>query len=161
MADLLYNTAGGELWGGGTPIALLTDTVKAMLLDNSGTYTANRDDDVVDAGGASDPIDAEVSGTGYTGGYGGSGRLTLSSKTITVDKANDRSAFDAADLTWSSIDVGDVGALLTIIEDHLGTAGNDTETRTVSHHDTNFPVTTNGGDLTVQTPNDVIRLSTA
>lgn len=159
MADILYNTAGGELWGATPALDLLSDTIKMMLLDNA-TYTENRDDDVVDGGGASDPADAEVSGTGYAGGYGGAGRLTLASKTVTVDKANDRSAFDAADLTWSGIDVGDVGAAAVVKEDHVGVAGNDTETRLISHHDTNFPVTTNGGDLTVQTPNDIIRLST-
>ena len=72
MADFLYNSGSMNLWDG--TIDLLTETLdKLMLVDNT-TYTADRDDDLVDGGGASDPIDAEVSGTGYTGGYGGSGR---------------------------------------------------------------------------------------
>lgn len=157
MPSALYNSGSMNLWDG--TIDLLTETLaKLMLLDNS-TYTFDRDHDLVDEGGASDLIDAEVGGTGYTGGYGGSGRKQLQSKTITVDKVNDRSEFDAADVTWAGIDVGEVGAAVLIVEDALGTTGDDTETRPVMFDDTNFPVTSNSGDLTLQITN-LIRLST-
>jgi len=151
VAEFCYNTGSKELWD--ATIALLSNTIKVMLCTS--VYTANRDDDVVDAGGASDPLDAELSGTGYTGGWGGAGRKTLASKTITVDKANDRSAFDAADVVWTAINAGTAAQLLCIKEG----GANDTTSRLISHHDTNFPVTTNGGDLTVAIA-DLIRLAT-
>jgi hypothetical protein len=158
MAAFLYNSGSMNLWDG--TIDLLTETLaKLAFYDNSGTYTADRDDDWADEGGANDFVDAEPDGTGYTGGYGGSGRHALSSKTITVDKASDRSEFDAADETWSSIDVGELGGMVLLVEDAGGTTGDDTETRLVGHDDVNFPVTTNGGDLTIQIA-DLIRLST-
>ena len=160
MADFVYNTAAGEMVQGGTALDILADAkVKWMLID-SVLYAEDRDDDLVDAGGANDPADHELSGTGYVAGYNGSGRHVLASRSITINKTNDRAEFDAADETWTAIDAGTVEQVLVIKEDHLGAAGNDTETRLISHHDTNFPVTTNGGDLTIQTPNDVIRLAT-
>lgn len=151
MADFLYNTGSMELWDG--TIDFLTDTIKAMLVASG--YTADRDDDVVDAAGANDPVDHEISGTGYTAGWGGAGRKTLASKTITIDKANDRSDGDAADITWASIDVATEPTQMLIVKEG---GANDTTSRLISHHD--FSVTTNGGDVTAQIA-DIIRLSTA
>ncbi len=159
MADFVYNQAAGEMIQGGTALDVLADAlVKWMLLD-SVSYAADRDDELVDAGGANDAIDHEMSGTGYAAGYGGAGRHALASRSITINDASDRAEFDAADETWTAIDAGTVEQVLIIKEDHLG-AVDDTDSRLISHHDTNFPVTTNGGDLTIQTPNDIIRLST-
>lgn len=151
MADFIYNTGGKELWD--STIALLSNTIKVMLCTSA--YVADRDDDVVDAGGANDPIDRELSGTGYTAGWGGSGRKTLASKTITVDKVNDRSEFDCADVVWTAINAGTAAQMLAIKEG----GANDTTSRLISHHDSNFPVVTNGGDLTVAIAG-LIRLST-
>lgn len=160
MAPIVYNTAAGEMIQGGTPLDILADSKVVWVLVDSLLYVEDRDDDLVDAGGANDVIDHEVSGTGYVAGYGGSGRHALASRSITINKAADRAEFDAADETWTSIDAGTVEAALVVKEDHLGVAGNDTESRLVCYDDTNFPVTTNGGNLTLQTPNDVVRLST-
>ena len=160
MVDFVYNTAGGEMIQGGTALDVLADAKVKWMLIASTSYAADRDDDLVDAAGANDAIDHEMSGTGYVAGYNGAGRHVLASRSITINKTSDRSEFDAADETWTAIDAGTVEQALVIKEDHLGVAGNDTETRVISHHDTNFPITTNGGDLTIQTPNDIIRLST-
>jgi len=142
MADFVYNTAAVEMWS--DVVDLLNDTIKAMLCTSS--YVANRDDDVVDAAGADDPVDHELSGTGYAAGWGGSGRKTLASKTITVDKANDRAEFDCADLQWASINAGTAAQMLIIKE---GVA-DDTTSRLIAHIDTGgFPVVTNGGNLNV------------
>lgn len=150
MSDHLYVTGSKELWDG--TIDLLTDAVKMLLL-NAG-YTSDPDDDVVDASGSDDVVDHEVSGTGYTAGWGESGRKALASKTITADKANNRSAFDAADLTWTSLGA-DCGAITEACLIKEGGA-NDTTSRLISHHD--FAVTPNGGDITMQIA-DVIRLT--
>ena len=142
MTDFLYNTGATEMWD--QTIDLLNDTPKAMLVTSS--YSADRDDDVVDAAGANDPVDHELSGTGYAAGWGGSGRKSLASKTITVDKANDRAEFDCADITWSAIDAGTPSQMLTVKEG----GADDTTSRLIAHHDSGFPVVTNGGDLTVE-----------
>ena len=152
MADFVYNYGGMYLWDGSYD--LLTEAgAKVMLVDS--TYAPDRDDQFVDDGGANDPIDQEISGgSGYTGGFAGSGRKVLGSKTITIDLGNDRSDFDAADVTWSTIDTTTEPAdLLCIIEDT-----SDAASPLISHHD--FVAVTNGGDLTA-TIADLIRLSTA
>jgi hypothetical protein len=149
MADFVYNQAAFEIIGG--QISLLSDTLKVMLVGSG--YTPDRDHDVVDAGGANDPVDHELNGTGYVGGWGGSGRQALSSKTLTLDKTNDRVVFDCADVTWTAIDAGTVAHAIVIKEG----ATNDTTSRLVSNHD--ISVTTNGGSLTVQI-NDLMRFPT-
>lgn len=49
----------------------------------------------------SDVSGDEVSGSGYTAG----GEL-LTSKTVTQDDSNNRAVYDAADLTWASLNAG-------------------------------------------------------
>ena len=140
MADLVYNTAKAEMWDG--TVDLLTDTIELMLVTSS--YVANADDDVVDAAGANDPIDHELSGTGYVAGHANSGRKTLASKTITTDKTNDRAEFDCADIQWASIDAGTADMALLIKRG----ASDDTTARLIARIDSGgFPKTTNGGNL--------------
>ncbi|MGW8180027.1 MAG: hypothetical protein ACWGQW_14890, partial [bacterium] len=81
MADFCYNYGSMALWDGTYDI--LTETnAKVMLVTSS--YTPDRDNQYIDDGGANDPTDHEISGgSGYTGGFGGSGRKALASKTIT------------------------------------------------------------------------------
>jgi len=140
--SLIYNRAKKEIMDG--TIDLLTATVKVMLVAN--TYTADPDHDFVDMGGASDPLDAELSGTGYAGGWGGAGRKTLSTKAITEDDANNRAEFDAADLTWAGINAGTIAAMILIIEG----GANDTTSKLIAYIDGGLPLTTNGGDVTIQ-----------
>lgn len=104
---------------------------------------ADRDNDFVEEG-ADDAEEHELEGTGYLGGFGNSGRKTLGSKTITVDKTNDRIEFDCADIVWTAIDAGTPSQMIIITE-----ITNDAASPLISHHDSGFPVTTNGGDLTV------------
>ena len=144
MVDFVYNQGSADLWQTLQPIDLLVDVIRVMLVTSS--YTADRDDDLVDAGGANDPIDHELSGTGYVAGHSNSGRKTLGSKTITVDKPNDRTEFDAADNVWTGINAGTIAQALVHSE---GTA-DDTTARLVGHFDTGgFPLVTNGGDVTL------------
>lgn len=145
MSDWLYNTGSSEIWDGTTDI--LTEVDYKMGMAKS-TYVADRDDDVADAAGANDFIDEELSGTGYVAGWGNSGRHALSSKTITVDKANDRSYFDCADETWTGVAAGAGTPSQAITLEERAT--DDTNTRLHVHHDSGFPVTPNGGDITVQ-----------
>lgn len=141
MADLTYNRARTDILDG--DIDLLTGTIKAMLVGSG--YTANKDDVFVDDGGANDPIDEELSGTGYAAGFAGAGRKTLGSKTVTQDDANDRAEFDFADLSWTGIDAGTADAM--IVYHHITS---DAASQLIAYNDSGgWPKTTNGGDLNV------------
>ena len=88
----LYLIASGD-------VDLRDDDIKVMLLTSAYTPLAT-------ANFVSDVVANEMSGTGYTGGLGGSGRKSLTSKTFTEDDATATATFDAADLTWTAITAG-------------------------------------------------------
>lgn len=90
----------------GNAIDLDTDTVKAALCTSS--YTPD-----IDAHDFFDDITSEVSGTGYT-----AGGATVGSKTLTLDTANNRVVWDAADVTWAS---SSITARYAILYEDTGT----------------------------------------
>lgn len=146
MASNVYNRAVKEMGDGTYNFA--SSTIKAMLVGTGTPYTPNVDHDFVDAGGANDPLDAELSTTNYTGGFGGGGRKTLASKTVTEVDGSDRAEFSSAGLTWTALGPSSggptVAAMILIFE----TGGADTATRLICYVD--FTDTaTNGGDFTV------------
>ena len=152
MASFVYNTGAKELLD---EIDFNTDVLKIMLVTSG--YVANRDDDVVDAGGANDPVDHEIAVSGYTGGWGGSGRKTAT-LTHEVDKTNDRAEIDIADLTWTALGTGATIAAAILIKEG---GANDTTSRLIAYFDiTDTP--TNGGDITLDfdAVEGAIRLST-
>ena len=117
-------------------------------------YTADKDDLVVDASGADDPIDHEISTTGYVSGWGNAGRHALTAaQAWAVDEANDRAEFDAGDpATWTTFGPSgtDVDALIVIKEG----GANDTTSRLIAYIDTvsgspSLPYTPTGGDLAI------------
>lgn len=150
MAEFVYNQGAMDLWDGTNDI-LTNALVKVMLVTAS--YVADRDNDFIEEG-VNDAEEHELEGTGYAGGFGNSGRKVLASKTIILDKGADRADFDAADVVWTGIDAGTPSQMLCVTE-----LTSDVLSVLLSHHDTNFPVVTNGGDLTV-TIADLIRLAT-
>lgn len=114
-------------------------TIKAAL--STSTHVPNKDDTFMDDGGADDLIDGELSGTGYT-----TGGDALGTQTVAYDTVNDRVEFDAADAAWTAINAGT--AAQATVQKHTGTA---TTSPVLCNVDTGgFPVTTNGGDLTIQ-----------
>jgi hypothetical protein len=152
MANFVYNTAAKELLDG--TIDLTTDTIEIMLVTSS--YVADRDNDVVDAGGANDPIDHEINATNYTGGHAGAGRHAANggSPAWTVDKTNDRAEFDADDpSTWTALGNGTNDTIAAAIVIKRG-AADDTTARLIAYIDTttgtpSLPFTTNGSDFTL------------
>ena len=142
MATFVYNLAAADIADG--TIDLLTNTIKVMLVTSS--YVANRDDDVVDAGGANDAVDHEISVSGYVAGWGNSGRKALVNKTVTEDDANDRAEFDAADITWTALGAGATIAAAILIKEG---GANDTTSRLIAYLDI-ADTPTNGGDFTLQ-----------
>lgn len=102
MANLWHNTGKLRVWGGSAgAILVLTEDIVVIAVE-----TVDEPDDpdtefVGDWLGVGDAV--EVTSTGYTGGFAGAGRLSLASKALAVDQANNRSEFDCADLVWSAI----------------------------------------------------------
>lgn len=81
---------------------LTAGTWKVMLVGTG--YTPNKDHEFV-----SDVVSAELSGTGYTGGFGGSGRKTVSAFTISYSDSADKAYVDGSDPTWAAINAGTIG----------------------------------------------------
>src|SRR3989304_1499880 len=100
MANFCYDTGKLRMWAGATgEVDLIANTIKIMALQGD-TGESNDHEfigDVITAGAV------EVTSTGYTGSFGGAGRLTLGSKALAVDQTNDRAEFDFADPSWTSI----------------------------------------------------------
>lgn len=132
MANLMYNE--GNLGIVNRSIDLLTDTIKIMLVTN--VYAPNKDDQFIDAGGASDPVDARVAGTTDQ---------TLGSKAIAKDTTNDHVSFDAADPTFSAVPAGATVVGAVVYKD----TGTPTTSPLLAYLDlTDTP--TNGGDISIQ-----------
>lgn len=88
----------------GSPFSLIDDTIKLILIDSSYVFDPDHDFVASITAGSS----KELSGTGYTAGFAGSGRKTLASKTVTKSNATDKSFLDGADLTWTGLNAGTV-----------------------------------------------------
>jgi hypothetical protein len=130
MAAFAY-TAGLAAIMGSTDLS--SATVQAMLVTSG--YTPDIDHDFVSE---TTPGSNELSGTGYS-------RKTLGTKTITKDDTNNRAVFDAADLTWTSIDAGTAAAVILFIF-----VTGDSDSILLLHIDNGgFPAITDGGDLTI------------
>ncbi len=153
MASFHYNEAANKVYD--ATLDMLVHTIKVGL--STSTHVPIRDNDFLDESGADDFIDGELSGTGYAAGFGNSGRLTLASKAIAVDKPNNRTEFDAADVTWTGISAG-TAAQATLLREIT----NDAASITIANIDTGgFPIVTNGGDLTIQwNAEGIIQLAT-
>jgi hypothetical protein len=142
MASFVYNKAVADILTG--TIDLDSNTLKVMLVNS--TYTPSKDDDVVDAGGASDALDAEIVATNYAGGWGGAGRKTAT-VTITEQDANDRAVVKFSDLTWTALGGAANDTVVAAILIKEGGA-DDTTSRLICYWDiTDTP--TNGSDFTL------------
>lgn len=118
-----------------------TVTIKGMLLKNG--YTPNPDHKFV-----SDIVAQEADATGYTAGFGGAGRKTMASPTVTEDATNNRAVFDAADpSTWTALGGATNNTLryMAVIRE----VTNDAASPVIAVLDFGSDKLTNGGDFTV------------
>lgn len=148
MAEKIYNRFKHRSATGATAIG--TSTIKALLLETTaaGAYDPdlNTVTDLLAVVGV-----AEMIATNYA-------RKTAT-LTGTEDDANDRENIALTALTWTALGVaggGDGSIVAVVFYDEGG--GTDATRYLISHHDTGFPLVTNGGDVTLGA-GDVVRLT--
>lgn len=125
------------------PAGDITARTLRMLLVNTAPANAAA---AADLNVVSDVVSLELSGTGYVGGPGGSGRRTLASVTITEDDTNDWAKLDAADpAVWTAINAGTIAGAW--IYRRVGGADADGSDLLWVFIGTT-PLVTNGGDVT-------------
>jgi hypothetical protein len=145
MTEVVYNVAKARFTNG----SLDWDTTDIRVLAigvNATTPSQQRDPDL-------DTVSqllalagiAEATGTGYA-------RKTTV-RTVTEDDANDRANLDANTVTYTGAN-GWTAQAFVFYEEGGGT---DATRNLISYHDTGLPFVMNGGDFTINTPNDVIR----
>lgn len=117
-------------------ISLITDTIKLMLVGPG--YAPNKAHDFID-----DLVAQELSGPGYTGGFGGAGRKTIAGKAWSTDTTNHRVEFTFNGVLWVAIDAG-IGAYGILVKEIT----NDAASRLIGYLDFNPDVQFNGGDFT-------------
>ena len=133
MANFAYTHALALLLKG--DIDFENDDIRVMLIDS--TTTADTEKDVSFIGDFSTL--GELSGTGYV-------RKALGTQVVNQDDPNDRGEFDAADIVWTAINAGTAQAML--IYKHVT---NDADSIPIAYVDTGgFPISTSGGDVTIQ-----------
>lgn len=98
MSNQVYNSFKKNSMVGS--INLSADTIKVALVTSA--YTVD-----IDAHQFYSDITGEVVGAGYT-----TSGATLSGITITTDLTNDRSVFDASDVTWASSTITAAAAVI-------------------------------------------------
>ncbi len=140
MAETVYNVAKTQLMNGS--LDLDTDDIRSLLF--TGAVSINPDHATVQAVVAAN---TEASDASY-------GRVALTTETVTQDDTNDRADFDAADISFGSLDNETPTACLI-----FKFVTNDTDSIPISIHDTNFGSAANGAGYTVTTANDILRLS--
>jgi len=135
VSSVVSNKIKALLLSGG--VDLDTDGIKAMLVTSA--HTPNADDNFVSTYTAS-----ELSGTGYAGGFAGSGRKALASKTVTQDNVNDLAYLDADDLVWTGISAGTAAALVL-----YKPVNDDTDSPIIAVFQFSVAIATKSSELTV------------
>lgn len=118
-----------------------TNTIKVMLVTAANDATV--DDDFI---GAIVTL-GELSGTGYTAGFGQSGRHTLATRSVEQDETNDWANLKADNETWTAINAGTAAACLIVKE-----VTNDADSILLAKLEFTA-VVTNGGDFTIKWDN--------
>ncbi len=135
MASGWYNAGRRGVLDG--TINLTSNTIKMLLVDD--THVPEPDDDFISTSIAAD----ELSGSGYVGGFNGSGRKTIASKVFSTDDANDRAEMTADPVTWLAIDAGTAATAILVKE-----VSADSDSIPIAFLD-HADIVTDGGDVTI------------
>ena len=133
FAKVLFTQARADMSAGGTAIK--------MMLCNGYTFDPTHTT-------VNNVVASEVSGTGYTGGFSGSGRKALATKAVTLQTSGSTRwwAFTADNPVWSSVNGFSFDTLILFYQP--GGAAADTDNLLCSCHQID-PKTVTGGNLTV------------
>lgn len=134
MANGVFNNAKASIGNGS--LDLDTATLKVMLVNS--TYVFNPDQVYIDNVAAGDPIDHEISVSGYA-------RQTLTSKVVVKDDTNDFAYLDGDDVMFSSLAAGQVIGGAILFND---AGGADTARIVIAFYDL-VNTATNGGNAAV------------
>ena len=97
---------------------------------------------------------AELSSTSFTAGFNGTVRLSLVGRTVFSNTTSHQAEFRATAAVWSAISAGVAHAFCVVKQ-----AGSDGLSPIIAYVSTGgFPITTNGGDLTVSFANSWVFL---
>ncbi len=139
MANALYGLGKVKLLSSSASISLDTDTIMCSLVTND--YAQNL---------TTDEFFTAITGHLAGGAEAAMNTQTLTSKTITLG------VFDAADVTFPSVTAAEVCEGVVIWKD----TGVDATSPLLAYIDTitGFPLTTNGGDVTIQWDSGAFRI---
>ena len=119
-------------------IDYISGTIKCLL--SRDTYTPDPDHDFVS------DVTEIANVTNYTGGFAGSGRVTLGSKAISIDDTNNRVRLVAADAVFGALGVGTtIGGYIAY--NHVT---DDASSRLISCRELAVDVPTNGAQITAE-----------
>lgn len=139
MANALYGKGKEKLLSSTSGISLDTDTIKAALVTSA--YTPNL---------STDEFYTSISALLVGGASATMNTQTLGSKTITLG------VFDAADITYPAVTTGITAKYVVLYKD-TGVAGTSPLIACLDII-TGFPLTTNGGDVTIQWDNGAFKI---
>jgi hypothetical protein len=151
MAELVYNY--GRLVLGDGQVSLTTEGAVAassfhvMLVSTD--YLDVTDATIIDQDFVLSAANTSQCAAHFEAATSGNySRQTLGATTANEDDTGNLAYFDAADVTFSSVSsgAGVIGAAVIFCD----LTGNDSEAPLIAKYDTNFPVTPNGGDITLQ-----------
>lgn len=135
MASLIYTPAKAKLMSGG--IDLDTDDIRTILVMTNTTADTDQDAEFVSSVTTLDEMD----GAAYV-------RKALVNEAVAADLVNNRGEFDADDVTWTALGAGIRDVAAVVVYKHVTV---DTDSPIIAYIDSGgFPITANGGDLTIQ-----------
>lgn len=142
MANFVYTNAKKALMEGDIDLDG-TDDIRVLLAMSNTTMDTEEDILNINAGQSGGPTTLdEMDGASYV-------RKELASEAVTADNANDEAQFDAADVTWSTLGAGTRDVQGAVV--YKFTSTNDSLNVPIAWiEDGGFPITANGGDLTIQ-----------
>jgi hypothetical protein len=135
--SFLFNATKRDFANGVHDWDAVGQTFKVLLLAPG--YTPDKDHQYV-----SDLVAHELSGPGYVGGFGGSGRKAIVNRTVVSDPVNDRAELDGDDASWPSLNAGAVAGAVIFRE-----RTSDADSELIAIVDSGFPITSDGSDLSL------------
>lgn len=144
MANVIYTPAKAKV------IDWVNDTFKVLLLMNTTTADTEEDTEFLSGFTLLDEFDGA--------GYSANGE-TMATKTLTADLANNRGAWDAADVTWPVLSAGTRPIQGALLVKWVTNAADSPVIAFVDQY-TGFPLTPTGSGVTVSWPATGIQLFT-